>query len=213
MGRWRITDVRSFLIETVGAGGNYTSQPPGHWIVDERQANPLSVYPSRSDLRSGSRESVTGGVLVEIETADGTVGLATGTGGLSACSVIEQGLAGLLIGADSRDIARLWDQMYRSSLPYGRKGLALMAISVADLALWDLLGQLRDEPVYRLAGGATKERIASTARGPIRECSSADDTSAAKYPSPTARPMAAKALPRTSGRSPPTARRWGRAIP
>ena len=44
----------------------------------------------------------------------------------------------LLIGADVRDIARLWDQMYRSSLPYGRKGLALMAVSVADLALWDL---------------------------------------------------------------------------
>ncbi len=166
MGRWRITDVRSFLIETVGVGGNYTSQPPGHWIVDERQANPLSIYPSRSDLRSGGRDSVTGGTLVEIETADGTIGFATGGGGLSACSVIEQGLADLLIGADVRDIARLWDQMYRSSLPYGRKGLALMAISVADLALWDLLGQLRGEPVYRLAGGATKERIAVYGTGP-----------------------------------------------
>jgi hypothetical protein len=50
LGRWRITDVRSFLIETLGAGGNYTSQPPGHWTVDERQANPLSIYPSRSNL-------------------------------------------------------------------------------------------------------------------------------------------------------------------
>jgi hypothetical protein len=56
--------------------------------------------------------------------------------------------------------------MYRSSLPYGRKGLALMAISVADLALWDLLGQLRAEPVYRLAGGATKDRIAVYSTGP-----------------------------------------------
>ena len=166
MGRWRIADVRSFLIETVGAGGNYTSQPPGHWIVDERQANPLSIYPSRPDLRSGSGDSVTGGILVEIETADGTIGFATGSGGLSACSVIEQGLADLLIGFDVRDIARLWDQMYRSSLPYGRKGLALMAISVADLALWDLLGQLRAEPVYRLAGGATKDRIAVYGTGP-----------------------------------------------
>ncbi len=55
MGRWRITAVRSFLIETIGVGGNYTSQPPGHWIVDERQANPLSIYPQPvSDLRSAA---------------------------------------------------------------------------------------------------------------------------------------------------------------
>ena len=80
---------------------------------------------------------------------DTLIGFATGGGGLSACSVIEQGLADLLIGADARDIARLWDQMYRSSLPYGRKGLALMAISAVDLALWDLLGQLRGGPGQR----------------------------------------------------------------
>ncbi len=164
--RWRIADVRSFQIETLGAGGNYTSQPPGHWIVDERQANPQSIYPNRPNLRSGIGDLVTGGILVEIESADGTVGLATGSGGMAVCSVIQQGLADLLIGFDVRDIARLWDEMYRSSLPYGRKGLALMAISVADLALWDLLGQLRAEPVYRLAGGATKDRIAVYGTGP-----------------------------------------------
>ena len=166
MGRWCIAKIRTYLIETLGSGGNYVSQPLGHWIVDERQANPQSIYPSRADLRSGSGDAVTGGVLIEIESADGTIGLATGAGGLAACSVIEHGLADLLIGADVRDIARLWDQMYRSSLPYGRKGIALMAISVADLALWDLLGQLRAEPVYRLAGGATKDCVAVYGTGP-----------------------------------------------
>jgi L-alanine-DL-glutamate epimerase-like enolase superfamily enzyme len=56
--------------------------------------------------------------------------------------------------------------MYRTTLPYGRKGVALMAISAVDLALWDLLGQLRGEPVYRLAGGATRDRIAVYGTGP-----------------------------------------------
>ncbi len=41
----------------------------------------------------------------------------------------------------------MWDQMFRATLNYGRKGLPLQAISAVDLALWDLLGKLRNEPV------------------------------------------------------------------
>jgi L-alanine-DL-glutamate epimerase-like enolase superfamily enzyme len=33
------------------------------------------------------------------------------------------------------------DQMWRASMPYGRKGIAVHALSAVDLALWDLLGQ------------------------------------------------------------------------
>src|SRR5262245_47459097 len=165
MSRWRIAAVRSYVIESLGVGGNYTAREPGHWLVDARQANPMSTYPDRIDLRTGTGDAAAR-VLVEIEAADGTVGIATGSGGIAAAAIIDQGLARLLVGADPRDIPRLWDQMYRATLPYGRKGVALMAVSVADLALWDLLGRLRGEPVYRLAGGATKERIAVYGTGP-----------------------------------------------
>ena len=44
----------------------------------------------------------------------------------------------------------------RSTLNYGRKGLPLQAISAVDLAIWDLLGKIRNEPVYALLGGKTK---------------------------------------------------------
>ena len=165
MSRWQIKKVRSYVIETLGVGGNYGSRDPGHWIVDARQANPLSIYPDRPTLRSGSG-GADSGIFIEIEAADGTVGIATGSGGFAACSIIEHCLAGFLTGSDARDIARLWDQMYRATLPYGRKGVAMLAISVVDLALWDLLGQLYAEPVYRLAGGATKDRIRVYGTGP-----------------------------------------------
>ena len=33
------------------------------------------------------------------------------------------------------------------------------AISAVDLALWDLLGKLRKEPVYALLGGKTKVSV------------------------------------------------------
>jgi len=49
---------------------------------------------------------------------------------------------------------------------YGRKGLPISAISVVDLALWDLIGKLRNEPVYKLIGGATKSTIPLYCTGP-----------------------------------------------
>lgn len=49
---------------------------------------------------------------------------------------------------------------------YGRKGLPLTAISVIDLALWDLVGKLRNEPVYKMIGGSTRESIDFYCTGP-----------------------------------------------
>ena len=37
MSRWQIKSIRSYVIQTLGVGGNYASRDPGHWIVDERQ--------------------------------------------------------------------------------------------------------------------------------------------------------------------------------
>lgn len=49
---------------------------------------------------------------------------------------------------------------------YGRKGITLATISVIDLAIWDLLGKLRGEPVYKMIGGRTKKEIPFYCTGP-----------------------------------------------
>ena len=49
--------------------------------------------------------------------------------------------------------------MYRRTMAFGRKGVAMTAISAVDIALWDLLGKSAQQPVYRLLGGRTKKRI------------------------------------------------------
>ena len=49
--------------------------------------------------------------------------------------------------------------MFRATLNYGRKGLAVQCLSAVDLALWDLVGKLRNEPVYALLGGRTKATL------------------------------------------------------
>jgi L-rhamnonate dehydratase len=55
--------------------------------------------------------------------------------------------------------------MYFASQYYGRKGLVVNAISGVDLALWDLLGRLRGEPVHHMLGGAVRDELEFYATG------------------------------------------------
>ncbi len=82
---------------------------------------------------------------VRIETDEGLVGIGA-TAPAPAGMIVEGNFAHLLLGEDSANVERLWDQMFRALLPYGRKGLPIMAISAVDIALWDLLGKARGVP-------------------------------------------------------------------
>lgn len=63
------------------------------------------------------------------------------------------------------DIEKMWDQMFHATLYYGRKGVVLNAISGVDLALWDLLGKVRGEPVHQLLGGKVRDELQFYATG------------------------------------------------
>ena len=67
---------------------------------------------------------------------------------------------------------------------YGRKGLPVAVISVVDLALWDLKGKLWNEPVYRLLGGTTRERLAFYCTGPEPVAAKEMGFTGAKVPLP-----------------------------
>ena len=101
-----------------------------------------------------------GWVLVEIFTDSGPVGLGNAALALLVTkSLIDTYLKPILIGSDPWDTEHLWQQMYRRTMAFGRKGVAMTAISAVDIALWDILGKDTRQPVYRLLGGRTKERI------------------------------------------------------
>ena len=51
-----------------------------------------------------------------------------------------------------RNLELMWEQMWRGTINYGRKGLPIQAISAVDLALWDALGKQLGQPVYQLLG-------------------------------------------------------------
>ena len=101
-----------------------------------------------------------GWLVVEIELDDGTVGI--GNSALAPQAVkttIDTYLKPLLIGQSPFDSEFLWQTMYRHTLPFGRKGIGMTAISAIDLALWDAKGKILGKAVFDLIGGRTKPKI------------------------------------------------------
>jgi L-rhamnonate dehydratase len=157
-----IRQVRASVVR--GGGADYHDQQGAHWI-DDHIATPMSRYPEYRQSRRSFGINVLGTLVVEIEAADGTVGFAVTTGGEPAAFIVEKHLARFLEGRDPAQVEKIWDQMYFSTQYYGRKGLVVNAISGVDLALWDLLGKLRGEPVYQLLGGAVRDELVFYATG------------------------------------------------
>lgn len=157
---FKIKDLRVFTLASNAKAGTYFK--PGtstHWLVDTLISNPMSGYAKYREKRSSWGIGVLGSLVVEIETEDGVVGVATGSGGAPAAWMIKHHFARFVVGEDARNLNRIWDELYRATLPYGRKGLPIMAISAVDLALWDLNGKVRGEPVYNLIGGLSRDEI------------------------------------------------------
>jgi len=145
----KITEVRTRVVQWEG---EVTPLPP-HFCT-----NPMDLVMFRE--ASMGNFAFHGWVLVEIFTDAGLVGL--GNAALSPLvtkTCIDTYLKPLLLGADPWDIEYLWQQMYRRTMAFGRKGVGMTAISAVDIALWDLLGKSAQQPVYRLLGGRTKKRI------------------------------------------------------
>jgi L-alanine-DL-glutamate epimerase-like enolase superfamily enzyme len=69
------------------------------------------------------------------------------------------GLRHLLICREVDEPSRLWEHLYYHTNRYGRRGVAIHAISGADIAIWDLLGKSQDKPVHELLGGAHRSQV------------------------------------------------------
>lgn len=144
-----------------------------------------AVYPKWNRLPVGVWQSHFWQIVVRVQADNGVVGYGYGGGGEPACLVVNQHFRELVIGSEIEtvdDIRALWDRVYALSLPYGRKGLPVMALSGLDLALWDLLGKSQGRPVYDLLGGLRKPKVRGYATG--RELGRYHDMgyTAAKFP-------------------------------
>ncbi|HUX87089.1 MAG TPA: mandelate racemase/muconate lactonizing enzyme family protein [Chloroflexota bacterium] len=127
----RITDVKVFELEGTDRSGMAIYEIPRGGLT----ANAVTSY----------RHTFT-----EIYTDDGVTGLAYG--GSTALKAIGSSL----IGEDPFAVEGIWDRIYTRTY---RRFDHLADLSTLDVALWDLIGKAKGEPVYRLLGGPCQPRI------------------------------------------------------
>lgn len=77
----------------------------------------------------------------------------------SVAAVIHDFFAPRLLGADALAIESHWRFLYERMIAFAGTGAELRALSAVDLALWDLSGQIHQEPVWRLLGGPVRDSV------------------------------------------------------
>jgi D-galactarolactone cycloisomerase len=102
----------------------------------------------------GGRMVITtgGGFVTEIHTDTGVIGIGPGFAP-NLLSVVRR----ILIGADPFDI-----EQHAAALRYYALGLPYQGAAGVDVALWDLIGKLCNQPLYKLWGGG-KDKVAAYA--------------------------------------------------
>ncbi len=160
----KIVALHAYVVDSKG-GADYMDQDENHWIV-QQIATPMSIYPEYKATRTSFGINVLKTMVIELEADDGTVGFGITTGGYPAAWLAVNHLNRFVIGKKVEDIEIMWDQMFKGSIFYGRKGLVMNTISAIDLAAWDLLGRIRDEPIHAMIGGKVRDELEFYATGP-----------------------------------------------
>ena len=107
-------------------------------------------------------------LIVRIHTDEGITGVGEVTSQSYVCKACfeaprsaarRHGLTSILVGEDPTDPVALWEKMYYETNRFGRRGAAIHAISGADIALWDIKGQVEGKPVSELLGGRMRDDV------------------------------------------------------
>jgi len=97
--------------------------------------------------------------VVEVLTDEGLTGIGSAMTSKALIEAAIQLLRPLLIGERADEPARVSEKLRQSMFWQGRGGAVEHAISGIDIALWDLMGKICNQPVSRLLGGRYRARI------------------------------------------------------
>src|SRR5689334_21871117 len=113
--------------------------------------------------------------IIEVRTDEGLVGIGSAMTSKSLIEASVKLLRPMLIGERADEPARVSEKLRQSTFWQGRGGAVEHAISGLDIALWDLMGKICNQPVARLLGGYYRDRIKPYGSllfdepGPLRE--------------------------------------------
>lgn len=104
-------------------------------------------------------------LFVELETDQGVKGLGERpTGGIlnlkPQISLIHDLCDRYVVGQNPFNVESIWQKMYAGVHDYRHPGLySTPAISAIEMALWDIIGKVTDQPVYNLLGGKVHDKL------------------------------------------------------
>lgn len=96
-------------------------------------------------------------VVAEVSAGD-VISLGYSYADLATATLVEDHLKNVVVGCDAMNVGGAWQAMVDSIRNIGRPGIASMAISAVDNALWDLKARLLDLPLVTLLG-AVRESL------------------------------------------------------
>lgn len=170
----KILDVEAIAIKAPNPDGR-TYWGKASWGADDANEtrNPLAHWNATAFPHPGRmRPAYSDGyetTLVRIETDDGIVGWGEAKAPVAprvTKAIVDDLLKPMLLGADPRNVEVIWETLYASMRLRGHhSGFLLEAMSGVDIALWDVIGKALDEPVWRLLGGAYRDRVMVYASG------------------------------------------------
>lgn len=122
--------------------------------------------PDSSGIRITAIETVIpdslmpGLLLLRIHTDQGCIGHGeTYYAPHAVAAMIHDWMGRRLLQSDPLSIESHWRFLYERCSAFGGKGAELRALSAIDLALWDILGQVCEVPVWQLLGGKARDRV------------------------------------------------------
>jgi L-alanine-DL-glutamate epimerase-like enolase superfamily enzyme len=115
------------------------------------------VIPTEGPESDGTLSWDSTGMIIVTALAGGKAGLGWSYGSPVAASLIRDLLATVVIGRGAMDVPGAAEAMSRAVRNVGREGVAAIAISAVDIALWDLKARLVGLPLAALIGQARRD--------------------------------------------------------
>lgn len=100
-------------------------------------------------------------IFIRVHTDEGLIGTSDTYYTTAAIrGAVHEWAAPMLLGRDPRQMERHWNALYaRSAARWGGTGVEMRTISAIDAALWDIVGQSLNAPIYQLLGGLAHDRV------------------------------------------------------
>lgn len=131
------------------------------WTIQVPLTTPVDLGSVRYTKRDYS--------IIRITDRDGGQGFAYCLARSAPLAATLNAIAPIAVDTESWATQARWDTIYAATIPIGQRGLALRALSLIDVASWDLIARTVGVPVHALLGTARTEIQLSVGGGYYRE--------------------------------------------